>query len=211
VRRSWASATVGALVLIVAAISYYLIRSTSERSAGERGVQVYALFHDASGLFEKSRVQTAGITVGEIAGRELDPKTARAKVTIKMHPKIILWENAVVSKKSASLLGEYYLEIDPGSQFSEVAGQRHEWRQLKDNDEIKNVREPVAMGEIMDNVGALLPILHDILDDVRKLTSGTIRDIAENINDLIESNSDVLNRLLNRGSRRPRPTTSSSR
>ncbi|HXJ18845.1 MAG TPA: MlaD family protein [Polyangia bacterium] len=197
-RRSWASVTVGALVLVVAAISYFLIRSTSERSAGARGVQVYALFHDASGLFEKSRVQTAGIAVGEISGRDLDPKTARAKITIKMHPGIVLYENAVVSKKSASLLGEYYLEIDPGSSVSEVKGQRHDNRKLQDGDQIVNVREPVAMGDIMDNVGALLPILHDILEDVRKLTSGTITDIAENINDLIESNSDVLNRLLNR-------------
>ncbi len=197
-RRSWASLTVGALVLVVAAISYFLIRSTSERGAGSRGVQVWALFHDASGLFEKSRVQTAGIAIGEIAGRELDPQTARAKITIRMHPGITLWENAVVSKKSASLLGEYYLEIDPGSEFAEVGGQRREMRKLQDGDQIKNVREPVAMGEIMDNVGALLPILHDILEDVRKLTSGTIRDIAENINNLIESNSDVLERLLNR-------------
>jgi phospholipid/cholesterol/gamma-HCH transport system substrate-binding protein len=198
VRRSWASLTVGALVLVVLGISYFLIRSTSERSAGSKGLQVWALFHDASGLFEKSRVQTAGIAVGEIAGRNLDDKTARAKITIRMHPGITLWENAVVSKKSASLLGEYYLEIDPGTQFAEVAGQRREMRKLQDGEEIKNVREPVAMGQIMDNVGALLPILHDILEDVRKLTSGTIRDIAENINNLIESNSDVLERLLNR-------------
>jgi phospholipid/cholesterol/gamma-HCH transport system substrate-binding protein len=198
VRRSWASVTVGALVLIVLGISYYLIRSTSERSAGARGVEVWALFHDASGLFEKSRVQTAGITVGEIAGRMLDEKTARARITIRMRPGITLWENAVVSKKSASLLGEFYLEIDPGSQYAEVGGQRREMQKLKDGEQIKNVREPVPMGQIMDNVGALLPILHDILEDVRKLTSGTITDIAENINDLIESNSDVLNRLLNR-------------
>jgi len=198
VRRSWASLTVGALVLVVAAISYLLIRSTSERGASSRGVEVWALFHDASGLFEKSRVQTAGISVGEISGRELDQKTALAKVTVRMHPGITLYENAVVSKKSASLLGEYYLEIDPGTPFAEVGGQRRERRKLEDGNQIKNVREPVAMGEIMDNVGSLLPILHDILEDVRKLTSGTIRDIAENINDLIESNSDVLERLLNR-------------
>jgi phospholipid/cholesterol/gamma-HCH transport system substrate-binding protein len=198
VRRSWASVTVGALVLIVAGISYYLIRSVSEHNSGARGVEVYALFHDASGLFEKSRVQTAGITVGEISGRSLDEQTSRAKVTIQMRPRVKLWENAVVSKKSASLLGEFYLEIDPGSEWAEVGGQRHHFELLKDGGQIKNVREPVAMGEIMDNVGSLLPILHDILEDVRKLTSGTIRDIAENINDLIESNSDVLERLLNR-------------
>ena len=79
-----------------------------------------------------------------------------------------------------------------------VKGEQRQMRPLKDGDQIVNVREPTAMGDIMDDVGTLLPILHDILDDVHKLTSGTITDIAENINKLIESNSDTLGRLLER-------------
>ena len=87
-RRSWASITVGALVLIVGLISYRLIRSTSERNTASEGITVWALFHDASGLFEKSRVMTAGISVGQIEKRELDPKTAMAKITIRIAPNI---------------------------------------------------------------------------------------------------------------------------
>jgi phospholipid/cholesterol/gamma-HCH transport system substrate-binding protein len=198
VRRSWASVTVGLLVLVVGTLSYFLIRSTSERTSGAHGVVVYALFRDAAGLFEKSRVQTAGISIGQIDKRELDPVTARAKITIRMNPGITLYENALVSKKSASLLGEYYLEIDPGTPFGLVNGQRKDMRVLHDGDQIVNVREPTAMGDIIDSVGTLLPILHDILDDVHRLTSGTITDIAENVNKLIESNSDTLGRLLER-------------
>jgi phospholipid/cholesterol/gamma-HCH transport system substrate-binding protein len=198
VRRSWASVTVGLLVVVVGAISYFLIRSTSEHTSGSKGIKVWGLFHDASGLFEKSRVQTAGISVGEIDKRELDPVTARAKITVKLLPGITLYENAVVSKKSASLLGEYYLEIDPGTPFAEVHGQRRDMRQLKDGEQVLNIREPTALGDIMAEVGTLLPILHDILDDVHKLTSGTVTDIAENINKLIESNADTLSQLLNR-------------
>ena len=144
-------------------------------------------------------MQTAGISVGEIGERKLDPETAKAKITIRMLPGITLYENAVVSKKSASLLGEYYLEIDPGTPIG--LGERAaaaRCASLKDGDQIMNVREPTAMGDIMDDVGTLLPILHDILEDVRKLTSGTITDIADNINKLIESNSDTLGRLLER-------------
>ncbi len=121
-RRSWASITVGALVLLVGVISYKLIRSTSERNTASEGMSVWALFHDATGLFEKSRVMTAGISVGQIEKRELDPKTAKAKITIRIAPNVTLYENAVVTKKSASLLGEYYLEIDPGPEFKEVNG-----------------------------------------------------------------------------------------
>ncbi|HET6147734.1 MAG TPA: MlaD family protein [Polyangia bacterium] len=197
-RRSWAAVTVGALVLVIGGLSYYLIRMVSERSSGSTGYTVWASFRDASGLFEKSRVQTAGISIGQIEKRELDPNTAQAKVTIRILPHIKLWSNAVVSKKSASLLGEYYLEIDPGTAFAQVAGHRQEMTPLKEGDQIKIVREPTGMQDIMADVGTILPILKDILQDVHRLTSGTISDIATNVNNLIETNSIVLERLLNR-------------
>ena len=74
--------------------------------------------------------------MGQIDKRELDPNTAKARITIRMQPNIKLYENAVVSKKSASLLGEYYLEIDPGQPISIVNGQQHQWAELKDGDQI---------------------------------------------------------------------------
>jgi len=194
VRRSWAAVTVGILVVVVLAASYKLVRSVDERPA-EQGYAVWALFRDASSLFEKSRVQTAGITVGQIESRKLDIQAKRARITIRMLPKITLYENATVSKKSASLLGEYYLEIDPGSA---IDTQGRPQRELHDGDQIKVVHEPTGMADVMEDVGTLLPILRDILEDVRKLTSGTISNIAENVNDLIETNSEVLERLLNR-------------
>jgi len=193
VRRSWAAVTVGILVVVVLAASYKLVRSVDERPA-EQGYAVWALFRDASSLFEKSRVQTAGITVGQIESRKLDIQAKRARITIRMLPKITLYENATVSKKSASLLGEYYLEIDPGSA---IDTQGRPQRELHDGDQIKVVHEPTGMADVMEDVGTLLPILRDILEDVRKLTSGTISNIAENVNDLIETNSEVLERLLN--------------
>jgi phospholipid/cholesterol/gamma-HCH transport system substrate-binding protein len=198
VRRSWASITVGALVLIVGLISYKLIRSTSERNAAADGYNVWGVFHDASGLFEKSRVMTAGISVGQIEKRELYNNTALAKITVRMQPRIKLYENAVVTKKSASLLGEYYLEVDPGSEFGEVNGKKVKMRVLGEGDEIKHVIEPVAFGDMMASIGTLIPVIREILQDVRTLTSGPISDIANNVNELIERNSVVLDRLLSR-------------
>jgi phospholipid/cholesterol/gamma-HCH transport system substrate-binding protein len=198
VRRSWAPVIVGVFVAAVVALSYFLIRATSERSSGAKGYAVYGLFQDASGLFEKSRVQTAGIAVGQIDNRELDIKTKRAKVTIRVLPHITLYENAAVTKKSASLLGEYFLEIDPGSPLGQVNGELKTMRALKEGDQILKVYEPTPIGTVMADVGTLLPILRDILEDVRKLTGGTITNIAENVNTLIETNSEVLERLLNR-------------
>ena len=54
------------------------------------------------------------------------------------------------------------------------------------------------MGDLMADIGTILPILKDILLDVHKLTSGQLTDIATNVDKLIETNSIMLERLLNR-------------
>jgi phospholipid/cholesterol/gamma-HCH transport system substrate-binding protein len=121
---------------------------------------------------------------------------ARARIDIRIEKDIVLYENAMVSKKSASLLGEFYLEIDPGTPFTIKDGQRVEHRVLKDGDRIARVVEATAVGDIMDQVGSTLPILQDILRDVRGLTSGEVKQIAERVNEMVARNSVVLERLL---------------
>ncbi|HVZ71854.1 MAG TPA: MlaD family protein [Polyangia bacterium] len=196
-RRSWASVTVGILVAVVGVMTYLIIHATSERQSAGSGYAVWGLFRDASGLYEKSRVQTAGISIGQIDKRELDP-SAKAKITVRMKPGITLYENALVSKKSASLLGEFYLEIDPGTPYAFVNGEKKQMRVLKDGDQFLHVQEPTAINDIVNDVATLMPIMKDILTDVHRLTSGDITQIADNVNKLIETNSETLDRLLNR-------------
>ena len=94
------------------------------RCAGEEEeLRLHAYFHDATGLVEKSRVQIAGLNVGHIVSRELNVRPPRkelvehkrfAKITVALDRDVVLYTNATCSKRSASLLGEFYLEIDPG-------------------------------------------------------------------------------------------------
>src|SRR3569623_2664421 len=109
-RRSWAAATVGALALVVGLMSYFLVKATNERQSSSKGYVVWARFKDAAALFQTSRVQTAGIPVGQIEKRELEPELPVARETIRLNPGIKLRENAVVSKQAASLLDENFLE-----------------------------------------------------------------------------------------------------
>jgi phospholipid/cholesterol/gamma-HCH transport system substrate-binding protein len=197
-RRSLAGLTVGALALVVLVTTYLLFQYTSKKIAGGTGYRVHALFHNALGVYERTRVLSAGLRVAQVEDRELDQESGKARVFIRVMPHIKLFENAVISKKSASLLGEYYLDIDPGSPFVMRDGQRVASRELKEGDEIKNVTEPVEMGDIINSLGDTLPILKDILADVKVLTSGPIKDIANNANQLLEKNSAVVERLLAR-------------
>jgi phospholipid/cholesterol/gamma-HCH transport system substrate-binding protein len=194
-RRSWAAVTVGALALVVVAVSFALFRYTSEGLGAGDGYVVHAYFRDALGIVGKSPVRTAGLDIGKIEEKTLAPD-ARARISIRIQEGITLYENAQIAKKSASLLGEYYLDLDPGTAFEIRNGQRVEHRKLQHGDEIKDVREQTSVGEIMDQVGTIMPLIRDILRDVRELTSGQVKEIAERVNELVERNSIVLERLL---------------
>lgn len=197
-RRSLAALTVGALTLVMLAASYLLFVYTSERMSGGKGYRVHALFHNALGIYEKTRVLSAGLRVGQVEERALDQETGKARVFLRIDPEIRLYANAVVGKKSASLLGEYYLDIDPGTPFAMKDGKKVDVPRLKEGDRIIFVTEPAEMGEIMDSVSTILPVLKTILDDVKLLTSGPIKDIANNTNEMIEKNSIIVERLLGR-------------
>ncbi|HJX63517.1 MAG TPA: MlaD family protein [Polyangia bacterium] len=197
-RRSLAGLTVGALALVVLVTTYLLFQYTSKKIAGGTGYRVHALFHNALGVYERTRVLSAGLRIGQVEERVLDQESGKAKVFIRIMPEIKLYENAVVAKKAASLLGEYYIEIDPGSPFAVRKGERAALRELHEGDEITTVTEPVEMGEIMNSVGETLPILRDILSDVKLLTAGPIKDIANNANQLLERNAVIVERLLGR-------------
>ena len=197
-RRSLAALTVGALTLVMLAASYLLFQYTSERVSGGKGYRTYALFTNALGLYEKTRVLSAGLRVGQVEERVLDQDSGKAKVFVRIDPEIRLYENAVIGKKSASLLGEYYLDIDPGTPFLIRNGTKVESRRLKEGDQIVNVTEPAEMGQIMDSVSTILPVLKAILDDLKGLTAGPIKDIANNTNEMIERNSVIVERLLGR-------------
>ncbi len=197
-RRSLAGLTVGALAVVVILTTYFLFQYTSKKIAGGDGYRVNALFRNALGVYERTRVLSAGLRVGQVEERELDQETGKARIYIRIQPGIRLYENAGIAKKSASLLGEYYLDIDPGTPVVMRGGQKIPQRELKDGDEIKYVSEPVEMGQIMDSVGETLPILKDILADVKMMTSGPIKDIAKNADLLLERNSVIVERLLTR-------------
>ena len=112
-RPTGAAVKVGITAIVIALIGFLAFRFVAKGLHGSQGYRVWCIFHDATGLVEKSRVQIAGLNIGQIVDRRLEGSFAR--ITIRVVPETQLWSNATVFKKSASLLGEFYLEIDPGT------------------------------------------------------------------------------------------------
>ncbi len=191
-----AALKVGLTTIVIMVLSAFAYRFVAKGVRGQEGPVVWALFRDATGLVDKSRVQIAGLIVGEIAERRLQGTYAR--VSIRMRPDIELWSNAVIYKKSSSLLGEYFLEIDPGTPQSPdpLSGQMVKNRVLKGGDQLINVVEAVTTGDILYQVNETLPIVRDILRDVQRLTQGPVQDIAREVKDSVAQNSEAIASLL---------------
>ncbi len=154
------------LVVLGSIVSFVIMYSVvnQELDQGEGLYDVHAVFNDVTGLAPKSKVQLAGIRVGEIDKIELFGD--RAKVTVKLQTRVKLLKGipesekstffkngATLSKKSASLLGDYYLELTPGLQGEEIkAGER-----------IMNVPEALGPDRLFEQ-------LDKIASDISKVT-----------------------------------------
>jgi ABC-type transporter Mla subunit MlaD len=168
---------VGILIIAVLVVSYVLIRHIGKDVAGNHGHRVYALFHDALGISERNRVLSAGLSVGQVEERKLDPQTGKAKVCLILVPEFKLYENASISKKAISLLGEYYLEIDPGSP---TAGHR----EIQEDGEIRTVMEPTELGGLLTDVKHMASGSGDLVVDadlMLKKNSGNIEHAIKHV------------------------------
>ncbi len=105
---------VGLFVLFsVACLVAFLIILQRGAFTGGQTMTVVAYFRDASGLGKRSRVQTAGIPVGEITDITLIGD--RARLTIRVRKDLGLHTDAAIYKRSESFLGDFLLDLQPGS------------------------------------------------------------------------------------------------
>ena len=110
-----AGVRVAILFLLLAVGAYIVWKNLGQNPAGDSNQILLARFRDASGLPKGSKVVVAGLPKGEVIG--LDVQGRYAVVTFKLSKDIPVWSSATVFKKATSLLGENYLEIDPGEEI----------------------------------------------------------------------------------------------
>lgn len=200
---------VGITFIIMLGVAYWAFNMLIKGSWGdadEGQILVHAYFRDATSLVEKSRVQVAGINVGNIVSRELNVLPPRpeqiqakrfAKVTVALRPGIKLYSNAVIKKTTASMLGEFYLEVDPGTyEWRDAAGVVHTDEQLKTGAEILFVGEATTMGTMMEKMSTMVPLIQGLLKDLSKFTRGPLTSMAKNLNEGIAENRKSVKTLL---------------
>jgi phospholipid/cholesterol/gamma-HCH transport system substrate-binding protein len=94
-------------------ITYFIYIWVEERERWEERYMLWALFSDASGLVRKTPVRIAGIPVGNV--KQLEFFKGKVKVKLEIDSSVHIYQDAIIAKRLFSILGEYYLEIIPGT------------------------------------------------------------------------------------------------
>jgi phospholipid/cholesterol/gamma-HCH transport system substrate-binding protein len=190
VQSFWTPLRVGLVVAAAVAAFALGLYFIGASFGGEKAYRVFAMFDDATGLGARSRVQIAGIPVGQVDRIELDQQSARAKVWLKIRSQYVLHQDASISKRSESILGDFLLDLTPGS-----AGQPP----LKDGDEIKNVLRQPGMNEIFQSLNKIAGDIQDVTGNIRKVLGTSegednLRTIVSNLRKITTGLEQVIDR-----------------
>jgi phospholipid/cholesterol/gamma-HCH transport system substrate-binding protein len=179
VKPAWNRAlAVGVLAAVTGAA--FLIALTFFRKGGyseKESYLVHAYFSDATGLTWKSRVQIAGIQVGEVVDILLEG--AKARLDIRVKKGIELHSDACLTKVFPSaLLPDALLEVQPGSEEKPLLESLPEPERR-----ITCVREATSVQQLLDSLAKIAADVQLVTSDLAKTVAGEqgLREIVENL------------------------------
>ncbi|MFU8803340.1 MAG: MlaD family protein [Bradymonadaceae bacterium] len=186
---------VGLLVLagMAAAVAMIVVLSGDMLLAEADTKRYHAMFDDVTGLAVRSRIQMAGIPVGTIESIRLVGDRARVDIAVRgdlsLHEGILeddrYRNGATIAKKQASLIGDFYLELTPGT-----AG-----RVLESGDEIHNVITAVGPEDLFERLGAITRDIQAVTESLA-VVFGT-EDAQQSVQQMLDDTQNILATMSN--------------
>lgn len=192
-------AKVGAFV-VTGLVGLGIIATTLEPLKFQRGKvsQEYTVyFSNASGLEKDAPVRVAGVTVGKVLS--VGVVDGKAKVELIFTKPVKLYSNAVAKIETMGLMGEKYVEINPGHPPATV---------LPPGSTIENTQVPASMDEVMSSLNYLLTKFNQalitpdgrnrlavIMDKVTQLTDSVSRAVND-LDSVVAENRKTVKQVL---------------
>lgn len=173
------AAKVGIVMLIaLVVLGYFVIRIEDINLSRTRtSREVKAVFDDVAGLDKESAVRIAGVRKGHVKDIRV-LKDGRAEVTLEVDDDVPLYSNAQAKVANLGLLGEKYVELDPGTPAAPPLP----------NDETAVVRgsQPASFDQVTDQVAAIAQDVKAITSSMRTVLGGQagqerLEQIVENV------------------------------
>lgn len=158
----------------------------------QEGFILKAPFRSVEGLVKGAQVQIAGIKVGMVKDISFDSEAGKALVSMEINDSYRnrIPEDSRVSLKTKGLLGDRYVNIEPGKPNA---------RKLKPGEEVSLVFEPTDTEKVFESVGLVAQDLQVISRTARKELVD--QKGAEKVNTVLDSSNAAfknLNELLER-------------
>jgi len=132
--------TVGVFVVIgLLCIGYMTVKLGDVSLFGADFYSLHGRFTSVSGLRVGGAVEMLGIEVGKVEGFTMDQEEQMAVVELKIRKGIKVYDDAIASIKTAGLIGDKYVQIDPGGSGEE----------LKEGDMILETTAPLDLEELI--------------------------------------------------------------
>lgn len=177
-------------ILIVAIVVLGFVRISSGTE------DFHAEITHASGLRADDEVRVAGIPVGKVTSIELNG--AKADVSFTVDPGVALHKDARAAVKMATLLGQNYLEVVPGSGAELSAGGTIDTAHTAPAYTISNVvtqADTTLQGLDMDTLETAIDTLSRELDGDPAVASAALSGVTS-LSRLVAGKDDQIERLL---------------
>jgi phospholipid/cholesterol/gamma-HCH transport system substrate-binding protein len=185
-------AKVGLFVLVALIILGYMSFRVGEYGFGLReGYVIRATFDNVTGLDKDASVLVAGVEVGRVEGITL--KSGRAVVAMRIIPDVELEKDARVSIKSYGILGDKFIEIEPGTRGLPP---------LEEGGEITRVEQRTDIDKILRDLGTIAQDVMAVTASLKKVVGGeegvenlraivrNTRELSDNLNMVARQNNE---------------------
>ncbi|HVT03837.1 MAG TPA: MlaD family protein [Thermoanaerobaculia bacterium] len=191
------AAKVGLFMLVVLAVlGFFILRIEDlklDRAKNAKKIEV--LFDSVAGLDKKSAVRVAGVRVGKVSKIDLTDD-GHARVELEIDEDVHLRKGATARVANLGLLGEKYIEVDPGPPSAP---------DLPDGKIVLKGSEPASFDDVTSQVSAIATDVKAITESLRKTLAGpsgeqrlgeimeNVRQITAQVRLLIEVNEGNVN------------------
>jgi len=131
---------VGVFVVVgLAVVGYMTVKLGNVSFLGDNTYSLYGEFTTVSGLRLGNPVEMFGMEVGQVAAFRMDQDSQFVVVEMKLNNGVKVYDDAMASIKTAGLIGDKYVSIDPGGS-DEV---------LEPGDTILDTQAPTDLGDLI--------------------------------------------------------------
>lgn len=106
---------VGIFMLIgLICVAYMAVNLGDINLLGSETYILYGRFQKVTGLQTGNAVDMLGLNIGKVIGFQMDQKDQVVMVTMEIDQGIKVYDDALVAIKTEGLIGDKYIDIDPG-------------------------------------------------------------------------------------------------